>query len=617
MQEKSPDDKLSLLRIFLPYLRQQRGRLCGAFLALLLSALIRLLEPWPLSFAIDLIMEALSGDKIHSRIAAIAQWDVSAWLWFCGASVLVIAALKAAIGYWSTIGLAVAGSHVLSAVRRDLFAHLLRLPLSFHRHYKTGDLTIRLSNDIGMLREVAVTALMPLLSSIIVLIGMFSVMLFLDWKLTLIALLPMPLLLWSSRRSGKKIRDVSRVQRKREGQLAAKVAEYMSGIATVQALSLEELTQRSFNGNDGQSLQHNVQAKRLSAGLERKTELLIAFATAIVLLNGAHDVLFNRMSPGELLIFLSYLKNAFRPIREYAKYTGRLAKALTAAERITELLRQPPEIIDRPDALTLPATPVTIRWENVWFSYRESAPEQAVLRGISFTIPAGKSVAVVGPSGAGKSTLSRLLLRLCTPDSGSITFDGRDISQFSVSSIRQQTGYVPQENLLFGLSVRENIVLAAHQPVSDEELIAAARLVNAHDFIMQLPHGYDTVLSEFGATLSGGQRQRIGLARAALRQTPFLILDEPSAGLDSKNEHEVNQALLQLMRQRTTLTITHNLVLAAKAWRILLIHEGKIAEQGTHEELLQQHGRYAEMWQLQQQPAPDAAKKARNEHEYA
>jgi ATP-binding cassette subfamily B protein len=617
MRQKSPDDKLSLLRIFLPYLRRQRGRLCIAFLMLLLSALIRLLEPWPLSFAIDLIMETLSGEKISSRIATIAQWDAVTWLWLCGAGVLVIAALKAAIGYAGTIGLAIAGSHVLSEVRRDLFAHLLRLPLSFHRQCKTGDLTIRLSNDIGMLREVAVTALMPLLSSVIVLIGMFSVMLFLDWKLTLIALLPMPILLWSSRRSGKKIRDVSRVQRKREGQLAAKVAEYMSGIATVQALSLEEITQRSFNGNDGQSLQHNVQAKRLAAGLERKTELLIAFATAIVLLNGAHDVLLQRMTPGELLIFLSYLKNAFRPIREYAKYTGRLAKAITAAERITELLCQPPEIVDRPDAQALPATPATIRWENVWFSYGRTSPEQAVLRGISFTIPAGKSVAVVGPSGAGKSTLTRLLLRLCIPDSGTITFDGQDISQFSVSTLRQQIGYVPQENLLFGLSVRENIVLAAHQPVSDEELIAAARLVNAHDFIMQLPHGYDTVLSEYGATLSGGQRQRIVLARAALRQTPFLILDEPSVGLDSKNEREVNQALLQLMQQRTTLMITHNLALAARTQHILLIHEGKIAEQGTHEELMQRHGRYAEMWRLQQNTASDTAKEVRNEHEYA
>ena len=606
VQAELSNSKTSLAHVFLPYLRRQRKLIWCSFFALLLTTLIRLLEPWPLSFAIDLIMNELSGKALPRRVPGVEMWGVSTWLWICAGSVVAIAALKAVVGYFSTIGLAIAGSRVLSEVRRDLFAHLLRLPLSFHRQAKTGDLTIRLSNDVGMLREVAVTALMPLLSSMVMLIGMFGIMLFIDWKLTLVALLPMPLLLWSTRRSGKKIRDVSRIQRKREGQLAAKVSEYISSIATVQALSLEAVTQRSFSGDDTQSMHHNVQTKRLSAGLERKVELLIAFATAIVLLDGTRDVLHSRMTPGDLLIFLSYLKNAFRPIREYAKYTGRLAKAVTAAERITELMQQQPAIIDNPHARDLPSAPGTIRWENVAFSYHDGPAQKALLQDISFTIPAGRSVAVVGPSGAGKSTLSHLLLRLYEPDSGRITIDGQDINEFTASSIRQQTGYVPQENLLFGISVRENIALAAHAEVSDAAIVAAARLANAHDFIMSLPEGYDTVIGEGGSTLSGGQRQRITIARAAIGQKPILILDEPGTGLDSKNQHDVIEALLRLMQQRTTLVITHNLAFAARTEHIFLMEQGKIIEQGTHDELLALSGQYAEMWSLQQKTGADS-----------
>ncbi|ROP58165.1 ATP-binding cassette subfamily B protein [Enterobacter sp. BIGb0383] len=594
----TPDQRL--IHTFWPYIRRQRRLISGSFATLMLATLLRLLEPWPLSFAIDLIMAEMAGKKMVTRLPGTESWGIETWLWACAISVIAIATLKAAISYLSTIGLAIAGSRVMSEVRRDLFTHLLRLPLAFHRQARVGDLALRLSNDIGMLREVTVTAMMPLLSSIVMLLGMFGVMLYIDWDLTLIALLPIPVLLWSTRKSGQKIRDVSRAQRKREGKLAAKATEYMGGIATVQALSLEEATRKSFSGDDTRSMQQNVEVKRLSAGLERRVELLIAFATAIVLLDGTRDVLDGSMTPGNLLIFLSYLKNAFRPIREYAKYTGRLAKALTAGERITDLLAQQPAMVDRPDAVMLGATTPAIRWQDVRFSYQDAARETGVLCGVSFDIPAGQSVAIVGPSGAGKSTLSSLLLRLYSPDSGQILIDGKDISHYTTCSIRQQTAYVPQENLLFGVTVRENILLAAHAEVSEEAMFAAARLANAHDFILALPEGYDTVISERGSSLSGGQRQRIAIARAAIRDSPILVLDEPSVGLDSHNEHLVIDALLRLMRTRTTLVITHNLAFAARTDHIVLLEQGRIAEQGSHEALLALNGHYAGMWRLQQ-----------------
>lgn len=596
-------EKKPLLRTFLPYIRQQKKLINGAFLALLLAAGMRLLEPWPVALAIDLILAEVSNSKVPSKLAVYADWNIQTGLWFCAGGVLVIALLKATIGYLSTVGLALAGSRVLSEVRQDLFAHLLRLPLMFHRQAKSGDLTMRLINDIAVLREVTITTLMPLLSSLVILVSMFAIMLYLDWQLTLLTLLPLLLLVWMTHHASKKIRHVSRGQRQREGALAAKVAEYISGVATVQALSLESATIKSFNGDDAHSLQQNVQSKRLSSSLERQVDILIAFTTALVLLKGAMEVLHGRMSPGDLLIFLSYLKNTFRPVREYAKYTGRLSKAAAAGERVVDLFNQQPAIADRPHARELVCTPSQIRFNNVQFGY-QTAPlggSSIILQDTSFTIPAGQSMAITGPSGAGKSTLISLLLRLYDPDSGQVEIDGRDIRDYTLESLRRQIGYVPQDNLLFGLSVRENITLAMPEEASEERLIAAAKLANAHQFIMALPQGYDTIISERGSSLSGGQRQRITIARAAIRQNQILILDEPGVGMDSKNEHAVMEALLRLMRGRTSLVVTHNLAFAAKTDGILFLDQGKIIEQGTHQALLAQQGRYWELWRLQQQ----------------
>lgn len=590
---------MAVAQTFFPYLRKQKPLICGSLAALLLATAMRLLEPWPLAFVIDTVLTNVAKGKVTGKVPIGADWSIETWLLFCAGSVIVIAALKAMMSYFSTLGLAMAGSRVLSEVRRDLFAHLQRLSLTFHRSAKTGDLTMRLINDIGMLREVTVTAMMPMLASLLILTGMFGVMLFLDWQLTLIALLPMPLLLWSTRRTSKKIHEVSRAQRKREGSMAGKAAEFMGGIATVQALSLESAAIKNFAGDDVQSMQQNVRSKRLSAGLERKVDMIIAFATALVLLQGANDVLDGEMSPGDLLIFLSYLKNSFRPVREYAKYTGRLSKAMAAGERVVDLLKLQPEIADGKDAIGIKQAFGEICFDRVQFGYQNEGRGKNILNDVSFYIPAKGSLALVGPSGAGKSTASSLLLRLYDPRSGRITLDGVDIRDYTVKSVRAQMGFVPQESLLFGVSIRENIALAAQREVTDNEIIAAAMLANAHDFIMELPQGYDTILSERGNSLSGGQRQRISIARAAIRQNPVLILDEPSVGLDSENEHFVIEALLRLMQGRTSLLITHNLAFASRADRILFLEAGQVVEQGSHNELMAMNGRYAELWRLQ------------------
>lgn len=577
-----------------------------------------LLKLLPLAFVVDhMLLDGvkLSADEASHAAAQqapahqglidtlLASVNTTYLLWGCAAAVIVIALLMAAASYISTVGLALAGSHILSRVRKDLFAHLQRLSLRLHSQARTGDLTMRLINDIAMLREAVITALMPMLANIFILLGMFGMMLYLNWRLTSLALLAVPLMWWSTTRASRKIHEVSRAQRKREGSMASKAAEYIASIRTVQSLSLEQETMRSFAGDDAESRKQNVQSKRLSAGLERRVDIIIAVISALVLLNGSYSVLHGDMSTGDLIIFMSYLNNSFRPVREYAKYTGRLSKALAAGERVVNLLDEQPDIHDKPNAEVLTSARGEIRFDHVKFSYDMQDEEPlAVLKDMDFLIKPGEKIAIVGPSGAGKSTITSLLLRLYEPKEGCVCLDGKNIQDYTIASLRSQIAIVPQDNLLFGLSVRENIALGAvnqAEKITDEEIIQAAKLANAHDFITALPQGYDTILSERGGSLSGGQRQRIAIARAAMNKSAVLILDEPTVGLDQENEAHVISALENLMQNRTTLMITHDLALAAKTDRILFINNGTIEEQGNHQQLLAQGGNYANWWKLQ------------------
>ncbi|QIM63395.1 protein tyrosine phosphatase [Pasteurellaceae bacterium Orientalotternb1] len=596
------------------YIRPERMLIWGALCALLLATGMRLLKPLPLAFVVDYVLLDTVAASVESAkdapkgvngfIASLLTSVETTYVLFgCAAAVVLIALFMAASSYFSTVGLALAGSRILSRVRNDLFTHLQRLSLRFHSQARTGDLTMRLINDIGMLREAVITALMPMLANILILTGMFAMMMYINWQLTSITLIAIPLIWWSTIHSGKKIHEVSRTQRKKEGALASKAAEFIGSIRTVQSLSLENETIRSFIGDDAESRKQNVQSKKLSAGLERRVDIIVALVSAVVLLKGAYSVLASEMSPGELIIFMSYLNNAFRPVREYAKYTGRLSKALAAGERVVNLLDEQPEIQDKPDAQPLSNVRGEIRFENVAFRYNgEDKDAPAVLKNMDFVIKASESVAIIGPSGSGKSTITSLLLRLYEADNGVIRIDGKDIRDYQISSVRSQIAIVPQDNLLFGLSVRENIALGAinrAEKIKNREIISAAKLANAHDFIMKLPKGYDTVLSERGGSLSGGQRQRIAIARAAINKSAILILDEPTVGLDKENETQVILALENLMKGRTTIMITHDLSLAAKADRILFIDKGVIVEQGKHDQLLMKEGNYATWWKMQ------------------
>ncbi len=584
-----------ILPRFMPYVGKHKALAGGSFAVLFVEVGFRLLEPWPLAFVLDrvIVTDAAGGSTGFGFLDAMSPMNLLA---FCAIAVIMVIAMRALCTYLSTIGFALVGNRVLTEVRGDLYNHLQRLSLSFHTKARGGDLTVRMIMDVGQMRDAIVTSLMPFVGNILVLVGMLTVMFILNWQLALIALVILPIFWLSTVRLSKRIVGVSRADRKRQGAMAATAAESIGAIKLVQALSLEGRFNESFGGQNQKSLAEGVQAKRLASQMERTADVLIGVSTALVLFFGARLVLSGGLSPGDLIVFVTYLKNAFRPVKDFARHAGRIAKATAAGERIVDILEQEPEIKDAPDAKPAPAFEGAVRFEDVDFSYE---PGQKVLSGMDFEAEAGERVALVGPSGNGKSTLTNLLLRLYDPDSGGVLVDGKDIREYTLDSLRTQMSVVLQDSLLFAASIRENIAYGAANP-SDEEIEASARLANIHEFIESLPEGYDTVLSERGASLSGGQRQRIAIARAAVRKAPILILDEPTVGLDEENEQAVIVALEKLAVGRTTFLITHDLGLASRSDRILYVGGGGVLEGGSHEELVKDGGRYAKLHSLQQ-----------------
>jgi ATP-binding cassette, subfamily B, bacterial len=572
----------------------KRWQLVAASLASLVAEVgLRLLEPWPLKIVFDHVFAV--GGATQTAPLGLDRLDPMALVAACSLGLLLVTVGRAAASYGSTVGFAVVGNRVLADVRSEVYRHLQRLSLGYHSRAKQGDLVVRVINDVGMLKEVVVTAFLPLLGNVLVLLGMFAVMLWLDWQLAVSLLLVLPLFWLRSSTVGQRIQEVARVQRKREGVMAATAAESLGSIRAVQALALEASFEGAFEGQNRKSIKEDVKAKRLAAGLERSFDVLIALATSIVLFAGTRSVLSGTTTPGDLLVFLAYLKHVFNPLRNFAKYTGRLSKASAAGLRILDVLEEVPDVQDRPNALPAPALRGRISFEQVRFGYGGTTD---ALRDVSFTIRPGQWAAVTGASGGGKSTLISLILRLYDPTEGSVLIDGRDVRDYRLASLRGQISVVLQDDLLFGSSIADNIRVG-RPDASRDEVCEAAELARAHDFVRRMPQGYETVIGERGVTLSGGQRRRLALARAALRRAPVLLLDEPTSGLDEESERDVIDSIVKMASGTTTVLVTHNLQLAARADVVLCLEDGQLVEMGTPHELFQQRGRFAALHHLQ------------------
>lgn len=566
-----PTSLLDLLRHFGPEIRAQRRWIIVSLLALFAEVGLRLLEPWPIKIVFDHVLGAKQSTTTTS-FEWFANLTPVGVLTVAAVALVTFTGLRALAAYWNSVGFAIVGTRVLTSVRARLFRHLHLLPLSFHNRARSGDLVVRVISDVGMLQDVTVTALLPLVARLLILAGMVGVMFWMHWQLALLALALLPLFWLRTVKLTRDIREVAQQQRRREGAMAATAAESFSGMKVVQALAAADAFAEAFGSQNDKSLKQDVKGKRLAASLERSVDFLIAGATALVLWQGARLVLAGSLTPGDLLVFLAYLKSAFRPVQDFAKFTGRLGKASAAGARVIELLETATEVADSPDAVDAPEFRGEIRFENVSFAYEPGRP---VLENVSFTARAGQTLAILGESGRGKSTLLNLIVRLHQPTSGRILIDGRDIRDYRVDSLRRRLGIVLQENLLFAGSVRDNIALGL-PTATDEQVEAAARLANAHHFIVELAEGYDTLVGERGATLSQGQRQRIAIARAAIRNASLLLFDEPTTGLDEANERGVIEGLQNLSRGHTALWVTHNPRHAELADVVVRIEGGRV-----------------------------------------
>ncbi len=579
---------LTLIRAFRPEIARERRLISVSAVAVLGGVVLRALEPWPLKFIYNALF---LGHKHGMSLAFLQGLSPEIQVAIYTASMVVITGLAATFEYVSTVTMGVAASRILADIRGHLFRHLANLSVSFHGRNRTGDLITHVTYDVDRMREVTVSSLLPFLSNVLTLTAMLGVMLWMNWKLGCIVAVVFPVFFLAVDRLMTRIKEVAREQRRREGSVASTTAETIGSIRTVQALSLQSRFMDIFSVANRRSLLAGNKAQQLAAGLERIIDLLATSTTALVLWFGVRNVLKGQLTPGDLIVFTTYLRTGFKPIRQLAKYLGQIARALASGDRILSLLTTPLEIKDEADAVVAPPFKGHILFENVSFEYE---PQRVALRNVSFEVKPGQKAVLVGPSGSGKSTIASLLLRLHDPCEGRILIDGQDIRSYTLESLRSQISIVMQDSPLFALSVQDNIALGKTSG-TPQEVIQAAQIANAHDFVIRMPRQYDTVLGERGATLSGGQRQRIAIARAAIRRAPITILDEPTTGLDRKNEQEVSSALDRLSEDSTTLLITHDLRSAEHADLVLFLSEGRIVESGTHESLMSLDREFAAM----------------------
>ncbi|MDY3049605.1 MAG: ABC transporter ATP-binding protein [Rothia sp. (in: high G+C Gram-positive bacteria)] len=571
IQKKALGRTLQLLG---PDLKPQKTLAAGGTLALLFEVAFRVLEPWPLKILIDALSVSLGADQGGQA----ASWSLLLW---CGLALILIVALRALCNYLATLAFALVGSRASTLLRARVFTHVQGLSQGFHARNRTADTVQRIVGDVARLQEVAVTAGLPLIANLLTLAVMLVVMLVIDPVLSLVVVLALLVFPLISGGTARKITQASRRTRKAEGQLANTAQESLSSIKVVQAYGLEEHIGRRFTQANKKSLKDGVKARRLSARLERGTDVIVGIATAAVMVGGAWRVLEQQMTIGDLVLFTTYLKTTMKPLRDMAKYTGRIAKAAASGERVADLMdiRNDLPLAQSPQPMGKVAG--SLSFKDVYTDY-EGHP---VLRGLNLEVAPGEFLAVIGPSGAGKSTLVSLLGRSQDPSWGAVLIDQQSVTDLDLSELRSNVSILHQEAVLFTASIRDNIRYGRFE-ASDQEVQAAAVAAHADPFIQGLPDGYDTQLGERGGTLSGGQRQRIAIARALLRDTPIVVLDEATTGLDPTSAELVMDAIEKLVAGKTTLAVTHDTEVALRADRVVWLQEGKVQFSGSPAELL-------------------------------
>jgi len=584
--------RLTILKLLKPYW----GTLLIALFAAIGEGIADLLSPWPLKVVFDDILKPKEDTGwLNQLVRSAAGADRLEILKIAAIGALAIAVFGALCSYFEKSSTTTVGQWVMHDLRRTLYAHIQRLSLSFHDESQTGDLLSRVTSDIDSVQSFVTSGLLSVLIDLMTLAGMITIMFCMNWQFTLIALSIAPVLFLVVFRYTRLIRKSSREVRKKEGQIVSIVQEVLTSIRVVKAFAREDYEQKRLEEESLESVEIALRARALKSRLAPLVEIIVGVGTALVLWFGARMVLTGALNAGSLIIFIWYLGKMYKPMQDLSKMTDTYAKASVAYERIQEVLQTEREVQDLPGSRPVGKLRGEIEFQHVTFGYE---PDRPVLKDVSFKIEAGTVAALAGPTGAGKSTIISLIPRFYDPQSGIVKIDGMDIRRLQQKSVRDQVSFVLQDTVLFHASVWRNI--AYGKPgASRREILEAAQLANAHEFIEKMPQGYDTMIGERGVTLSGGQRQRIAIARAVIRNTPILILDEPSSGLDAASEQLVFEALDRLMAGKTSVVIAHRLATIQRANRIYVVNEGTIAENGTHEDLIKAGRLYAELYQIQ------------------
>src|SRR5262245_40865657 len=590
-KQKSPNVR----EIVGAHLWEMRRSLLTALLCIIGFTLMELLAPWPLKIIFDYILldkplppslAWLSGLMAQGKTAAVVAISMS---------IVLFAAGKSLFDYFLLCQTSRVGYQLAHILRLELFSHLQGLSLYFHNRARSGELLNRVTIETEVLKDAFAESVMMAASHLLTVVGMFVIMFLLNWKLSLVALATLPILFYSLASVYRRLKIAARKQREREGMIAARVTEVLTSVPLVKAYGRERYEQERFDTESALTLEQGIEAERLAAGAMRSLELIKAAGLWATVLFGALLALRNEMTPGDVLIFIAYLNDMYKPLRNLAKLSTRYSRAMVSAQRIQEIFETEPEARDDASTVVAPRLKGEIVFNQVSFDYGNG---RKVLDDVSFSIAPGQRVALVGPSGSGKSTIASLLLRFYDARSGEIMVDGVDIRRYSRESLRREIGIVLQDSILFGASISENIAYGKPN-ASMEEVVEAARQAYAHDFIASLPEGYDTIIGERGATLSGGQRQRICLARAIIKRPSALILDEPTSAVDAESAVLIHDTLERLRQGKTTLVIAHHFAAMEKFDLILVLKNGGVIEQGTHEQLVDQRGRYYRLYQRQ------------------